>query len=79
MELTPFAELPLVRAGVVGRAECRRCLAALCAARRAGGRTGAALGVIGCVQLRYVVARARNPVALPLNQVLPSGGWFDTS
>ena len=27
----------------------------------------------------YVVVRARNPVAIPLNRVLPSVCWFDTS
>ena len=79
VELTAFAELPGVRVAGGGRAELRRYLAALCATRRASGSAGAVLGVIGCVHLRYVVGRARNPVAIPLNLVLRYQLWFDTS
>ena len=68
-ELTPFAELPIVRVGGGGRAELRHYLTALCAAGRASGGGGAALGIIRCLHLRYVVVRARNPVAIPLNLV----------
>ena len=80
-ELVPFAALPEVRAGGRGLAELHRCLRALTVAgRRAHGRVaGAALGIIGCLHLRYVVVRARNPVAIPLNRVLRHGVWFDTS
>ena len=80
-ELVPFAALPEVRAGGRGLAELHRCLRALTVAgRRAHGRVaGAALGIIGCLHLRYVVVRARNPVAIPLNRVLRRGVWFDTS
>ena len=81
-ELAPFAALPEVRAGGGGLAELQRYLMALAIARgRAVGRSagGAVLGVIGCLHLRYVVVRARNPVAFPLNQVLRHGFWFDTS
>ena len=65
-----------------GLAELQRYLMALAMARgRAVGRgaVGAALTVIGCLHLRYMVVRARNPVALPLNQVLRYRLWFDTS
>ena len=82
VELAPFAALPEVRAGGGGLAELRRYLMALTiAGRRAVGRSavGAVGGVIGCLHLRYVVERARNPVALPLNQVLRHGFWLDTS
>ena len=80
VELAPFAALPGVRVGGGGLAELRRYLAALTAARRgAHGSVGAALSVIGCIHLRYVVERARYPVALPLDQVLPNGYWFDSS
>ena len=81
-ELAPYAALPGVQVAGGVLAELRRYLAALTAARRgAAGRVGAGLvlGVIGCVHLRYVVVRARNPVALPLDQVLRRGCWFDTS
>ena len=81
-ELAPFAALPEVRAGGRGLAELHRYLMALAiAGRRAVGRgaVGAVLGVIGCLHLRYVVVRARNPVALPLNRVLRYRLWFDTS
>ena len=84
-ELVPFAVLPEVRAGGRGLAELHRNLTALTVAtvagRRAYGRVGggAVLGVIRCLHLRYVVVRARNPVALPLNRVLRHGVWFDTS
>ena len=81
-ELAPFAALPEVRAGGGGLAELQRYLLALAMARgRAvgGGAVGAVLTVIGCLHLRYVVMRARNPVALPLNQVLRYRLWFDTS
>ena len=80
-ELVPFAVLPEVRAGGRGLAELHRNLTALTVAgRRAYGRVGggAVLGVIRCLHLRYVVVRARNPVALPLNRVLRHGVWFDT-
>ena len=80
VELAPFTPLPGVHVGAGGLAELRRYLAALTAARRsADGGVGAVPEVIGCIHLRYVVARARNPVAIPLNQVLRRGGWFDTS
>ena len=81
-ELVPFAALPGLRAGARGLAELHRCLLALAVAGgRAHGRVGAGagLGIIGCVHLRYLVVRARNPVAIPLNRVLPSVCWFDTS
>ena len=81
-ELMPFAALPEVRAGGGGRAELRRCLVALIVARRrahGGVAAGAALSVIGCLHLRYVVVRARNPVAIPLNRLLRDRFWFDTS
>ena len=78
-ELTPFAELPIVRVGGGGRAELRHYLTALCAARRAASGGGAGLSVIGWVHLRYVVVRARNPVAIPLNLVLRCRLRFDTS
>ena len=80
-ELAPFAALPEVRAGAGGLAELRRYLMALALARRraVGRGAGAVLGVIGCLHLRYVVVRARNPVAIPLNQVLRYRLWFDTS
>ena len=81
-ELAPFAALPEVRAGGGGLAELHRYLMALATAgRRAVGRgaASAVLGVIGCLHLRYVVVRARNPVALPLDQVLRHGFWLDTS
>ena len=79
-EMAPFTPLPGVQVGAGGLAELQRYLAALTAAGRgAYGGVGAALEVIGCIHLRYVVERARNPVAIPLNQVLRSGGWFDTS
>ena len=81
-ELAPFATLPGVRVAGGGLAELRRYLAALTAARRSAHGSigaGAALSVIGCIHLRYVVQRARHPVALPLNQVLPNGYWFDSS
>jgi hypothetical protein len=81
-ELVAFATLPEVRAGGRGLAELHRHLTALTVARRrAYGRVGggAALGIIRCLHLRYVVVRARNPVALPLNRVLRHGVWFDTS
>ena len=79
VELTAFAELPGVHVAGGGRAELRRYLAALSATQRASGSAGAVLGVIGCVHLRYVVGRARNPVAIPLNLVLRYQLWFDTS
>ena len=80
-QLEPFAELPGVAVGGGVLAELRRYLAALTAAARAAGgvAAGRTLGVVGCVHLRYVVVRARNPVALPLDQVLRRGFWFDTS
>ena len=81
-ELAPFAALPEVRAAGGGLAELHRFLVALAiAGHRAVGRgaVGAILGVIGCLHLRYVVVRARNPVALPLNRVLRYRLWFDTS
>ena len=78
VELAPFTPLPGVHVGAGSLAELRRYLAALTAAsRRADGGGGAALEVIGCIHLRYVVVRARNPVAIPLNQVLRSGVWRD--
>ena len=80
VELAPFTTLPGVHVGAGGLAELRRYLAALTAARRSAyGDVGAALEVIGSIHLRYVVERARNPVTIPLNQVLRRGGWFDTS
>lgn len=81
-ELAPFAALPEVRAGGGGLAELHRYLVALAiAGRRAVGRgaVGAVPGVIGCLHLRYVVVRARNPLAPPLNRVLRYRLWFDTS
>ena len=81
-ELAPFAALPEVHVGAAGLAELRRYLMALAIARRRAvgrGALGAVLGVIGCLHLRYVVVRARSPVALPLNQVLRYRLWFDTS
>ena len=81
-ELPAFAALPEVRAGARGLAELHRYLMALAiAGRRAEGRgaVGAVPGVIGCLHLRYVVVRARNPVAPPLNRVLRYQLWFDTS
>ena len=62
-ELVPFAALPEVRAGGGGLSELHRYLIALTIARRrahGGVGAGAALGVIRCVHLRYVVVRARN-------------------
>ena len=79
VELTPYAELPSVRVGGGGRSELRRYLEAPSAARRACGSAGAALGVIDCVHLRYVVVRACNPVAIPLNLVLRYRFRLDTS
>ena len=78
-ELAPFAALPEVRAGGGGLAELHRYLMALALARRRAQGRGAVLGVIGCLHLRYVVVRARRPVAPPLNQVLRYRLWFDTS
>ena len=78
-ELAPFAALPEVRAGEGGLAELHRYLMALALARRRAQGRGAVGGVIGCLHLRYVVVRTRNPVALPLNQVLRYRLWFDTS
>ena len=78
-ELAPFAALPEVRVGAGGLAELHRYLMALALARRRSQGRGAVLGVIGCLHLRYVVVRARSPVALPLNQVLRYRLWFDTS
>ena len=81
-KLPAFAALPEVRAGGGGLAELHRYLRALViAGRRAVGRgpVGAVPGVIGCLHLRYVVVRARNPVAPPLNRVLRYQLWFDTS
>ena len=81
-ELAPFAALPEVRAGGGGLAELHRYLAALATGRRRArgrGAVGAVLGVIRCLHLRYVVVRARNPGAVPLNQVLRYRFWFDTS
>ena len=77
--LAPFAALPEVRAGGGGLAELHRYLMALALARRRAQGSGAVLGVVGCLHLRYVVVRARSPVALPLNQVLRYRLWFDTS
>ena len=77
-----LARLRRPRLGGGGLAELQRYLLALAMARgRAVGRgaVGAVFGVIGCLHLRYVVVRARNPVALPLNQVLRYRLWFDTS
>ena len=82
VKLAPFAALPEVRAGGRGLAELHRYLMALAiAGRRAVGRgtIGAVPGVIGCLHLRYVVVRARNPLALPLSRVLRYRLWFDTS
>ena len=82
VELAPFAPLPEVRAGGGGLAELHRYLMALAiAGRRAVGRGAASaiLGVVGCLHLRYVVVRARNPLAPPLNRVLRHRLWFDTS
>ena len=81
-KLPAFAALPKVRAGGRGLAELHRYLRALAiAGRRAEGRgaVGAVPGVVGCLHLRYVVVRARNPVAPPLNRVLRYQLWFDTS
>ena len=78
-ELAAFAALPEVRAGGSGLAELHRYLMALALARRRAQGRGAVLGVIGCLHLRYVVVRARTPVALPLNQILRFWLWFDTS
>ena len=81
-ELAPFVALPEVRAGGGGLAELHRYLMALVIARRRAqgrGAVGAVRGVAGCLHLCSVVVRARNPVAIPLNQVLRHGVWFDTS
>ena len=80
-ELVAFAALPEVRAGEHGLAELHRWLQALTAARGRlhGRRGGVAFGIIRCLHLRYVVVRARSPVAIPLNQVLRYRLWFDTS
>ena len=78
-ELAPFAALPEVHAGGSGLAELHRYLMALALARRRALGRGVVLGVIGCLHLRYVVVRARNPVALPLSRVLRYWLWFDTS
>ena len=81
-ELAPFEALPEVRAGGGGLAELQRYPTALAMARgRAvgGGAVGAVRTVIDCLHLRYVVVRARKPVAPPLNGVLRYRLWFDTS
>ena len=81
-ELAPCVALPEVRAGGGGLAELHRYLMALVIARRRAqgrGAVGAVRGVAGCLHLCSVVVRARNPVAIPLNQVLRHGVWFDTS
>ena len=78
-ELASFAALPEVHAGGSGLAELHRYLVALALARRRAQGRGGALGVIGCLHLRYVVVRARSPVTLPLNQILRYWFWFDTS
>lgn len=79
-ELTPFGALPAVHVGEAGLTQLRRSVAALEAARSAApGATGAAFTVLGCVHLRYLFERARRPLAIPSNQVLRGGCWFDTS